>query len=275
MQLLSRKSGYISRYWDTSRTEVLVTPLAPVFCHGHPKLLQKDLIKMLVSHGADLGPGILHFASLIAGSHIGSLLDFVLEHRGKVSAVHESGRSLLMNLCIAGPIDDPPLETSIRALLNHKVDVSRAGNYGYTALHFASIRVIRSAVEMLIEIGADADPRTTAGLTPMHFVYMACTLVGPNRLLVDDKLFISHSPTWDEINHHPVSHILDALKFEDQQQNRHFEFQEDVTLREKAEVMSLLDRRGASVDAEDAEGCTPLHWATLLVDLNTVRLLLK
>lgn len=277
MQLLPRRSNYISSFWDTSRVEVLVTPLAAVFCHRHPEPFQKVLIKLLVNHGADLGKavtesGILHFASLITDSNIGSLLDFVLEHGGKAPAVNEFGRSLLMNLCIAGPINKPPLATSIHTLLNHKVDVSQADNCGYTALHFASIRAIGSVVKMLIENGADAEPRTTIGLTPMHFACMTRTLHRSGRLLYDKKHVIGHSHTWDKIYHHPVSQILHRIW--DSWWSHDFE-ENDVTLQAKADVMSLLAHHGASVDVEDAEGCTPLHWASLLADSDTVHLLLK
>ena len=108
--------------------------------------------------------------------------------------------------------------------LNAGVDVNARAGDGHTALHFAVTSASPEVVELLLGRGANANARNSAGATPLH---RAAAL----------PRYVAELPLYS-------SRQLRAAAL-------------DVNL----SILTLLLRGGASVDARDDAGATPLHFA--------------
>ncbi len=132
----------------------------------------------------------------------------------------------------------PSADVDIVSLcLNAGVDVNARAGDGHTALHFAVTSASPEVVELLIGRGANANARNSAGATPLH---RAAALP---RYVAELPLYSSRQLR---------AAALDA----------------------NLNILMLLLRGGASVDARDDAGATPLHFAADANPAASVTLLL-
>lgn len=105
----------------------------------------------------------LHVACL-SQSH--ETVELLIKHGADVNATYRDGRTALH----ASIVKESNSWDCTRTLLDFKVDVNKADNFGYTPLHIAALNEFSTCAFMLIEYGADITARTNGGVSAMSFI---------------------------------------------------------------------------------------------------------
>lgn len=140
-----------------------------------------DCVKELIEAGANLNARNvddqtpLHVACL---SQSVETVDLLIKHGADVNATYRDGRTALH----ASIVKETSSWDCTRSLLESKVDVNRADNFGYTPLHIAALNEFSSCAFMLIEFGADITARTNGGITALSFIVRRTPEVIPKYL---------------------------------------------------------------------------------------------
>lgn len=128
-----------------------------------------DCIKLLLDAGANVNARNsddqtpLHIACLSQGVES---LELLIACGADVNATYRDGRTALH----ATIVKETSSWDCTRILLESKVDVNRADNFGYTPLHIAALNEFSTCAFMLIEHGADITARTNGGVSALSFI---------------------------------------------------------------------------------------------------------
>ncbi|XP_058788944.1 ankyrin-3-like [Phymastichus coffea] len=182
----------------------------------------------------------LHMAAMRAGAAARHVLELLAARGADVNARCRDGSTALQLACsdLAAPLE------MVRALLRHGADAAYCGGReSATALHLAARGRCPETCELLVRAGADVDaPSARDGSTPLHCLCEAPTggdLAVAARLLALGAAAGSRGRRRDRAS---ALHLA-------------------VRRRAPRELLGLLARAGADVDARTADGDTPLHEA--------------
>ncbi|KAL8732752.1 MAG: hypothetical protein Q9166_002533 [cf. Caloplaca sp. 2 TL-2023] len=126
--------------------------------------------------------------------------------------------------------------SAVELLVDHGADVAAENAEGVTALYWAANNGHASVVELLLKGGAHCRPRDKIGWTPLHRAAFN-EHIGVIRILLDNDADVEAFDTskWTALMRAATTGNV--------------------------EVTRLLFSRSASLDVRDMEGCTPLHHA--------------
>jgi ankyrin repeat protein len=128
-----------------------------------------ECAKILIEAGANINARNgddqtpLHVACL---AHSVETVELLIRNGADIHATYRDGRTALH----ASIVKETSSWDCAKILLDHKVDVNRADNFGYTPLHLAALNEFSSCAYMLIEYGADIIARTNGGVTALSFI---------------------------------------------------------------------------------------------------------
>ena len=128
-----------------------------------------DCVKLLIDAGADIdarnrdNQTPLHLACL---SQCQETLKCLIQNGANVHAIYRDGRTALH----ASIVKESRFWDCTLSLLQAKVDVNMADNFGYTPLHIAALNEFSTCAFLLIEYGADITARTKGGVTALSFI---------------------------------------------------------------------------------------------------------
>ena len=159
-----------------------------------------------------------------------------------------------------------------QVLLDYKADANARSLGKYTAMHHLpfgcqsldvshhSPRMLVDVARLLLEHGADINPRTNSGITPLHLA-AAYGQVEVARVMLEHGANVGAKDDQGETPLHTGS---------DGPGRRHL-----VPNYEKPEVVRMLLKHGANVGAKDNKGRTPLHVAAQRGHVEVARALLE
>ena len=138
----------------------------------------------------------------------------------------------------------------VQVLIDAGADIETKNDDGHSPLHLASISGELITVKMLVEAGADVRAVDAYGNT--------CLILAANHGHTDTVRYLVGLPEVD-LNHQEYRNFT-AL---------HFAVQE-----KHGDVQVLIDA-GADIETKDANGCSPLHVASISGELATVKMLVE
>jgi ankyrin repeat protein len=259
---------------DVTHGKKRLTALAWAAHKGYYKCCE-----LLLQHGARAGAKCgecltaLHLASSGGGQL--SICELLLKHNAPVNAKSTKDQT---PLCLA---TQKGYSRLVRLLLEHNADCNNEDEGRFTPLHIAASNGFGSSAEELIRHGAKIDCKTRTGVTPLHYAVQGghANVV---KLLVSAgaKVNCTRKPLLiiaaDDGNRQVVQILLDALAAIDCTANIKATLEKDMEVHDKLtplhlssskghkDVVELLLRRGASVDARTEKGgWTALDFAVL------------
>lgn len=140
-----------------------------------------ECVKLLLDNGANVNmknsdqQTPLHIACL---SQNVETLELLIKYNADVNAVYRDGRTALH----ASIVKEAYSWDCTKILLDCKVDVNKADNFGYSPLHLAALNEFSSCALMLIEYGADITARTNGGISALSFIVRRAPEVIPKYL---------------------------------------------------------------------------------------------
>ena len=164
-----------------------------------------DCVKLLIEAGANVNARNgddqtpLHVACL---SQSIETVELLIKHGADVKAIYRDGRTALH----ASIVKETSSWDCTRILLECKVDVNQADNFGYTPLHLAALNEFSTCAFMLIEFGADITARTNGGVTAMSFIVRRTPEVIPKYLAKFD--------TSIRVNEHEIGDVDCEIKLD-------------------------------------------------------------
>jgi ankyrin repeat protein/WD40 repeat protein len=228
-----------------SKTEKGISPL-----HLAVDKRYINIIEILLSHGADIdaqnneGFTPLHGAALGGLSEIAGLL---LEHGANANMISTEGKTVLHYVADSG--DSDCLELLLTRCSNQIDSVDKDGD---TALGIAvcSYNGNINIVEMLLAHGAGIDIKNNAGVTPLHYVaYLGSRKIVELFLECGANIDIPSTDGRTLLGFVAGSGDSDCVEF-------------------------LLTRCLSQINLVNSNGLTPLHYAVMKGDKNTVKTLL-
>ena len=250
----------------------------------HLAVVNRDLtsVRLLLAHGANInqaeqgGRNALQLAVMI---NDGTMVDELLKLGADPTQVDSEGENVLHHLLSTRKNSDPKVELNILKNLLPQLPsetVQKMANtadnrFRNTPLHVAVAMGNIEAVKLLLANGADPTLINCAGKNSL----MAA--VDNNfRTVIDDivKLLLNQS---DE----QVKRMLEGKTTEEGANVFHLAAALNLTDAMKAilEKQKALVRKGMTtqldLNAQDDKGCTPLHYASMLGKLGSVRFLLS
>lgn len=163
-----------------------------------------------------------------------------------------------------------------KGLLATSFDVNCKDENGFTPLHDAAFFRNEPLVKLLLELGAHPRAKTIDGNTPLHFISHPKASQTPlTESLID--VLLQHRPPLEEANQEGSTPLMWAARRQElllatKLISRGASVQRTTAKESTAlhwaaryakgpEVIALLIREGALVDAKDFDGWTPLHCA--------------
>ncbi len=171
------------------------------------------------------------------------LVRLLLELGADVNASTETGGTALMFGAIRGNLE------TVRILIGHGADVNAVAHFNWTALMVAAVKGHELVVNLLLDHGADANVADTYGWTPLMRAAYENRAGAVRAFLRTGKVELdAKDETGSTALHHAVAqgHV---------------------------EIARLLLENGASIDARNREGLTPLEVAKRMEKKESVILL--
>jgi ankyrin repeat protein len=215
------------------------TPLHWAVHRGHA-----GMVELLCARGADTNArtnqGATHLMCAAAGGFV-RIAEMLQTHGVNANTRDNGGFNALYYAASGGHLDVAKL------LLKQGADVNSRSNDGWTALHTAAFRGRLEVVKWLMENGAEVDATNSRSQTPL---FWAATSIGSADLEEPPRMNISETEE-------PEVGKKEAATFID-----------------KEGAVKCLLARGASVNASDESGMTPLYCAAYAGALEVTTLLL-
>lgn len=242
-----------------------------------------ETIAALLSHGADTevldgtGKSMLQLASIYGFvSAIAALVSAGADINKRTPALDMMA---LDYAAIRGQVG--VLETLVR----HGADVRSSCPCGYTPLHYAAISNSVGAIDFLVGLGADVDAKENiSGYTPLHEA-------SSRGLCEAIAALLQHGAVMDNVDKKGATPLVLAIRYcklssvdvlvdAGADVNRRNEIDDltplDVAIScGKLDMIKVLLRHGARVDAVNSSGITALHYAAGLGEPGLIHALVK
>jgi ankyrin repeat protein len=159
-----------------------------------------------------------------------------------------------MDTCLIVAAADGDLQLVTRLLDLPETMINAQNSDGYSALGYAAPRGFYEIVNLLVERGANIDPTTTGGCTPL---LSACR----EGNLQITRLLLSHGADASAVMTDDISVLYAAID-------------NDTDENIKLVIVELLVGAGADINTKCADGSTPLHTAVAFSNTTVVQFLL-
>jgi ankyrin repeat protein len=218
---------------------------------------RRECLELLLQHGADLSERQAQFGNtplyFLAGHHgdeEGRATWFrgflwLLEHGADPNVTSDKAEEAPLHRVAASPLK----RETARALLAHGADVNLKRGDGLTPYQIAARHGNTDMAALLLEHGADA-----AALTPLD-QFLNASLTGDGARA--RALLASHPDLVTSMSPEDHAGVIDAV------------------MHGRADVVRLMVELGFRLDAENAHGGTPLHWAAWHGKTDMVDLLIR
>ncbi|KAJ9603762.1 hypothetical protein H2200_011948 [Cladophialophora chaetospira] len=230
-------------YIETHNLSVGDTALIVAARHG-----KDSIVQALLNAGAGIAEAddTRRTALVMAAKHgMQSTVQTLLENGVDVEPTERVDESALTAAASNGHV------SIVRILLEEGIDLEATDGLGRTALLNAVIRECSATVQLLLDEGADVNVADTLGNTALLFAAKWNNDTGVHSLL-------SRGASINHVNQCGQTALSLAAKNSNSISNTRF----------------LLDH-GASIEAIDTDGRTPLHHAAMRSSIDTVQLLLE
>jgi ankyrin repeat protein len=260
-ELIINKEGRAFLGWWISEDYLsCAEPLTPL----HFAAIKGDAatVKLLIEKGSDVnsktlgGITTLHLAAVSGNVDVARLL---LEVGADVNARDDMGRT---------PLHYASNASVAKMLIEAGADINARDKEGVTPLHYAAHRCwgargpFRDVVKTLLEYGADVNAKTTFGVTPLHVAayYGEAEIV---EMLIKRGADVNARTSIDRGAFTPL-HYCSSPPWEGDPLFGGVDYalmQQEDFVHARCECITLLAKHGANVNAIDASGRTPLHYA--------------
>lgn len=244
------------------------TPLHEAAEHGY-----QDVVEVLTANGANIDPtsefGCTPLNHAAREGHKG-IVELLID-KGADTEIKGGylGGTALHDAAIEGH------KNVVELLIQKGANIEAKNSYGETALYCAAEANYEEIVELLIDKGADVDAKHADGTTPLEWA-AGWGYEGVARALIaggaDATIRIAiYAGTLEK-----VSSLLEAGTDVDAKEDQTGKTPLHIAaLYGQSTIAELLIRKGARVDARDAEGRPPLYDAITVADRLMVELLIK
>lgn len=187
----------------------------------------------------------LHVAALTGSVKVMSLL---LDWKAKPRVREESGLTPLHAIC-GQTRTTANIADVVDRLLQEGAALEARDRSGQTPLHFAARSGCSEALEVLLGTrgngrSADIQACDTAGMNPFHVAAKYCQMTSARMLLQKSKDYTTMISSQDGNGRTPLHHAVAGT---------------NTSTSNRAEFVSFLLKHGASFNAKDGDGMTPLH----------------
>jgi ankyrin repeat protein len=254
----------------------------------------KSVAEVLLAHGADVNAKGGNDATplhLAVANRFKSLAEFLLAHHANANAARSNDGN--MPLHVAAEVNLPLMAD---LLLGNKAEVNAANRNGDTPLHLAAMKGNLEVATNLIAHGADVNAKNTGqnrlGWTPLHYAVEGnqkamVALLLQSKADPNARIQTRYGEGGDGYTPllmataRVLPEIVDLLLAANADPNLRTDTRAPIlnvinneNLAARKQMLTALLGRGAEVDVRDVNDRTPLMWASLRIDKDSVSLLL-
>ena len=211
----------------------------------------------------------------IAESEFDVIVSLLIKHGAKINARNRMGMTPLLDLAYE---NNDSKKYIFDIYLKHGADVNARSNDGETALHLAARSRNKEIIDSLLKTGVSKKNKDKLGRTALHF-YLSADLMESEKSLGWQDDFGQTPLHYYACSEQPldslpttVQHLARYLNIPDKAGRTPLHW---AAFLGKPACLESLIRDGAKMDTKDKQGCTPLDYAIMMHQHESVNFLQK